>query len=106
MKADDKQDLALRLENQLDDSLQTKTVTAFDWPWNAHVIYKKLSHPPVYDSLNLSRSISFMHALLIANGYYSPVIRDTVIYSTVHKGKIKNHGSIRVRGRTKGLNSF
>ncbi len=32
MKTDDKQDLALRLENQLDDSLQTKTVTAFDWP--------------------------------------------------------------------------
>ena len=99
MKADDKQDLALRLENQLDDSLQTKTVTAFDWPWKGHMIYKKLSHPPVYDSLNLSRSISFMHALLIANGYYSPEIRDTVIYSTVHKGKTKNNGESREEQR-------
>ncbi len=104
MKPDDRQDLASRLENQLDDSLQTKTVTDFftgahvsvwwpsfppayisNWP---HVIIKKLNTPPVYDSLNLSRSISFMHALLVANGYYFPVIRDTVIYSTVHKGKI------------------
>ena len=96
MKPDDKQDLTLRLENQLDDSLQTKTITAFDWPWKGHIIYKKLSHPPVYDSLNLSRSISFMHALLVANGYYEPQISDTVIYrSLIREKKLK-------KGRIKG----
>ncbi len=86
MKTDQRQDLQLRLESQLDDSLQSKTVTAFDWPWHHfHVIYKKLSHPPVYDSLNLGRSIAFMNALLNANGYYSPLIQDTVIIDTFHK---------------------
>ncbi len=101
IKADVKQDLTLRLENQLDDSLQAKTVTDFfsgahisfyspvpyisNWP---HIIIKKLGNPPVYDSVNLSRSIAFMNALLYSNGYYAPVIKDTVIYKTVHKGKI------------------
>ena len=33
IKGDEKQDLEARLQNQLDDSLQTKTVTAFfSWP--------------------------------------------------------------------------
>ena len=99
MKADDKQDLTVRLENQLDDSLQTKTVTAFDWPLKGHMIYKKLSHPPVYDSLNLSRSISFMHALLIANGYYEPLISDTVIYEIAHKGKKVKKGKNKGQSR-------
>lgn len=92
MKNDQRQDMILRLENQLDDSLQVKTVTAFvdlqrPVHWPLHLIYKKLSHPPVYDSLNLVRSISYMNALLQANGYYSPEIRDTVIIKTIHKGK-------------------
>ncbi|HVY73662.1 MAG TPA: hypothetical protein VG890_02465, partial [Puia sp.] len=87
MKNDQRQDLTTRLQNQLDDSLQTKTVTAFDWPWHVHVIYKELSKPPVYDTLNLSRSIAYMNALLRANGYYSPEIRDTVRRKTLHAGK-------------------
>jgi outer membrane protein insertion porin family len=88
IKGDVRQELELRLQNQLDDSLQTKTVTAF-FPW-PHIIYKKLANPPVYDSANLDRSIIFMNALLNANGYYAPVIRDSVIYKTFNKGKIKN----------------
>jgi outer membrane protein assembly factor BamA len=96
MKNDQRQDMILRLENQLDDSLQTKTVTAFDWPWHYFpIIYKKLSHPPVYDSLNLGRSVSYMNALLQANGYYSPEIRDTVLYKTVHKGKVYSRKKYR-----------
>jgi outer membrane protein insertion porin family len=89
IKRDVKQDLTSRLENQLDDSLQTKTTTAFGWPWSGHTIYKKLDHPPVYDTANLDRSILFMNALLNANGYYAPVIRDTVTYKVVNKDKIK-----------------
>jgi outer membrane protein assembly factor BamA len=103
MKNDQRQDLAGRLQNQLDDSLQTKTITAFDWPWHGHMIYKKLSHPPVYDSLNLGRSVTFMTALLNANGYYSPGIRDTVRIKTVHKGKIYKgpFRSKKIRGASK-----
>ena len=54
IKNDQKQDLTVRLENQLDDSLQTRTTTAFDWPWSPPVIYKKLLNPPVFDSANLA----------------------------------------------------
>ncbi len=91
IKGDEKQELQLRLQNQIDDSLQTKTVTAFDWPWKrVYIIYKKLPNPPVFDSANVGRSKVFMHSLLSSNGYNSPEITDTVIYKTTNKGKIKN----------------
>jgi len=87
IKGDQKQDLQQKLENQLDDSLQTKTITVLNWP--PHIIYKKLSNPPIYDSANLNRSIVYMNALLNSTGYYAPVIQDKVIIDTVHKGKVK-----------------
>jgi len=94
IKGDEKQDLEARLQNQLDDSLQTKTTTAFDWPWSPPVIYKKLLNPPVFESINLDRSIGFMNALLNANGYYAPSIKDTVIRKIINKGKTKKGVSI------------
>ncbi len=90
IKGDEKQDLLQRLENQMDDSLQTKTVTGFNWP--PPLIANKLNNPPVFDTANVGRSVVFMKALLNANGFYAPVIQDTVIYVTVNKGKIKKHG--------------
>jgi outer membrane protein insertion porin family len=86
IKGDAKQDLEQRLQNQMDDSLQTKTVTAFNWPWKRpYIIYKKLANPPVFDTANIGRSVVFMNALLISNGYSSPQIRDTVIYKSRYK---------------------
>ena len=83
IKGDEKQDLEARLQNQLDDSLQTKTVTAFfSWP---HMIYKKLANPPVFDTANLGRSVYFMNSLLNSNGYYSPQIKDTVFIKSMDK---------------------
>ncbi len=83
IKGDEKQDLEARLQNQLDDSLQTKTVTAFfSWP---HLIYKKLANPPVFDTANLGRSVYFMNSLLNSNGYYSPQIKDTVVIKSMDK---------------------
>jgi outer membrane protein insertion porin family len=99
MKSVQKQDLTQNLENQIDDSLQAKTITAFNWPWKGHVIYKKLENPPVYDSMSLSRSLTFMNALMYANGYYAPVIKDTVIYKTVHPGKIIKSGKLKGQSR-------
>jgi hypothetical protein len=83
IKGDEKQDLEARLQNQLDDSLQTKTVTAFFSGW--HFVYKKLANPPVFDTANVSRSIYFMNSLLNSNGYYSPQIKDTVVIKPMDK---------------------
>ncbi len=85
IKGDEKQDLEARLQNQLDDSLQTKTVTAFSFFSGGHLIYKKLANPPVFDTTNLTRSIYFMNSLLNSNGYYSPQITDTVFIKTKDK---------------------
>jgi hypothetical protein len=89
IKGDEKQDLEQRLENQLDDSLQTKTITSFYWP---NIVAKKLTNPPVFDTANVGRSIFYMNALLNSNGFYAPIVKDTVIYKTVHKGKIIKSG--------------
>ena len=97
MKGSVRQDLTSRLQNQLDDSLKTNTVTAFRWA--PPFIYKKLPNPPVFDSSNISRSIVFMNTLLNANGYVSPEIRDTVIYDTVNKGKV--YGGGKNKGQSK-----
>jgi outer membrane protein insertion porin family len=93
IKGDQKQDLTQKLENQLDDSLQARTVTSFYKPM--YFIAKKLSYSPVYDSTYPGHSIVYMNALLNSNGYYAPVITDTVIVKTVHKGKIKKSGKYK-----------
>jgi outer membrane protein insertion porin family len=93
IKGDQKQDLTQKLENQLDDSLQARTVTSFYKPM--YFIVKKLSYSPVYDSTYPGHSIVYMNALLNSNGYYAPVITDTVIVKTLHKGKIKKSGKYK-----------
>lgn len=77
----EKKDLALRLSNQLDDSLRTQESSIAG-------IYTKVVNPPAYDSSNMRRSISYMVVLLNALGYYTTTIKDTVRIDTVHK---KNH---------------
>ena len=95
IKGDEKQDLAQRLENQMDDSLQTKTVTGFNWP--PPLIANKLNNPPVFDTANVGRSVVFMKSLLNANGFYAPEITDTVIYTIKHKGEPKEEDRVTVR---------
>jgi outer membrane protein insertion porin family len=103
LRGDQKQELEDRLANQLDDSLQTKTTTAFNWPWKGNMIYKKLANPPVFDTAALGRSIAYMNALLNANGYTSPVILDTATYKVVHKGKIKHGVNMEEKRTTIGF---
>ena len=93
IKGDEKQDLTQKLLNQLDDSLQAKTVTSFYKPM--YFIANKLSYSPVYDSASVGRSIVYMRSLLNANGYYTPVIQDTIIFKTINKGKIKKAGKYK-----------
>jgi outer membrane protein insertion porin family len=94
IKGDEKQDLTQRLQNQMDDSLQTKTVTGFNWPY---IIANKLNYPPVFDSVNIGRSIVFMKSLLNANGYYAPVIKDSVKYTFKHKGGPKEEERVSIQ---------
>jgi outer membrane protein insertion porin family len=99
IKGDEKQDLTQRLQNQLDDSLQTKTVTGFNWP--PPLIANKLNYPPVFDTANVGRSIVFMKALLNANGFYAPEIRDTVKYITKHKGESSEEQRVTIQFNVK-----
>jgi len=94
IKGDEKQELELRLQNQLDDSLQTKTVTAFSL---SRFIYKKLANPPVFDTANLGRSIVFMNGLLNSTGYYAPKIKDTVIYKSRYKDDSLREQRVTIR---------
>ncbi|HMH23954.1 MAG TPA: BamA/TamA family outer membrane protein [Puia sp.] len=83
-KSGERQDLEARLANQLDDSLRTQIVSLAG-------IRKTLINPPVFDSMNLRRSLAFMVALLNASGYYSIAIKDSVHIDTVRG---KNHFSV------------
>ena len=68
--ADEKKELQEELENQLHDSIvpRKKRVLFF---------FSKLSDPPVFDTLNISKSKVYMSAQLNALGYY----RDTINHS-------------------------
>jgi outer membrane protein insertion porin family len=73
----EKQDLANRLSNQLDDSLRTQIVSIGG-------IYKMVMYPPVFDTANVRRSIGYMVALLNATGYNAYTIKDSIRRDTVH----------------------
>ncbi len=82
VKGTSKQQLKSGLENQLADSLKVRTIVALGFP---ALIYNKLDRPPVFDSLNISRSITSMHALLNSQGYFGPTITDTFAIDTVRE---------------------
>lgn len=69
------------LANQLDDSLKVRTVLAIGF--TPPFLYNRLSKPPVFDSINVDRSKTFMSALLNANGYLNPIITDTFKIDTI-----------------------
>jgi outer membrane protein insertion porin family len=85
----DKQDLAARLSNQLDDSLRVQVISIAG-------VYRRVMSPPVFDTTNLRRSIGFMVALLNAEGYYTPVIKDTIRRDTVRNHRHPDRDQYRV----------
>jgi outer membrane protein insertion porin family len=85
----DKQDLAARLSNQLDDSLRVQVISIAG-------VYRRVMSPPVFDTTNLRRSIGFMVALLNAEGYYTPVIKDTIRMDTVRNHRHPDRDQYRV----------
>lgn len=70
-----KQEMISGLQNQLDDSLKIRVVSYAG-------LVKVVKRPPVFDTVNVSRSRSFMKALLTSQGYFYPVIRDTFVIDT------------------------
>jgi len=90
LKPSEKQDLAARLANQLDDSLRVHEVS------DAGVRHRVMN-PPVFDSANLRRSIGFMVALLNASGYFNPAIKDTIRRDTILFSRHPERNQYRVR---------
>ncbi|HUR12096.1 MAG TPA: BamA/TamA family outer membrane protein [Flavitalea sp.] len=80
-KGSEKVQLRDRLISYLDDSLQVRTVLGVRLipPF----FYYRLLKPPVFDSLAIDRSKTFMNGLLNAEGYFNPVIRDTFTIDTI-----------------------
>jgi outer membrane protein insertion porin family len=83
---DQREDLVIKLNNQLDDSLRVRTVTGLTIA--PPFFRQKLSHPPVFDSANLVRSVGFMIDLMNSIGYYAPVIKDTFEIDTLKKNNV------------------
>jgi outer membrane protein assembly factor BamA len=81
---DEKKQLISQLTQQLHDSIRVRSVQKLiGWDNGPRLLYSVINKPPVYDSLNADKSVTFMRALLNAQGYY----RDTITYDTSIKYK-------------------
>jgi outer membrane protein assembly factor BamA len=79
LRTTERKKLVSQLENQLHDSIRVRQVQKLiGWEKGPRLFYSVLNKPPVYDSLNADKSLTFMKALLNAEGYY----RDTSHYIT------------------------
>ncbi len=73
---DEKIRLTTELDNYWDDSLKVRRIQQFG------VIYK-IKNPPVFDSMNIGRSINSMNAYLNSQGYYYAGFSDSLRIDTV-----------------------
>ncbi|HVZ25123.1 MAG TPA: hypothetical protein VG842_03670, partial [Sediminibacterium sp.] len=73
---DEKTRLSTDLSNYWDDSLKIQKIQQFG------ILYK-IKNPPVFDSANIARSITFMNAYLNSQGYYYAGFADSVRFDTV-----------------------
>lgn len=76
---DERKELTDQLEEQLHDSIMVRRLDKLiGWEKGPRFFYSVLRNPPLYDSLNADKSITYMEALLHSLGYY----RDTITYRT------------------------
>ncbi|MBV9987273.1 MAG: BamA/TamA family outer membrane protein [Chitinophagaceae bacterium] len=75
MSKDEKKRLTEELDNYWDDSLKVRKLQKFG-------VFYSLPNPPVFDTANLSRSISFMNAYLNSQGYYYATFKDSIRIDT------------------------
>ncbi|WP_159445108.1 BamA/TamA family outer membrane protein [Filimonas lacunae] len=67
---DEKKRLLTALENYWDDSLLARREQIF-------LFFYTLKNPPLFDSVNISRTTTFMNGYLNSQGYYYPKYQDT-----------------------------
>lgn len=73
---DESKQLTSELQQQLDDSMQVRSVSKLvGWQKGPRLFYTEIVNPPVYDSANAAQSVQFMRALLNAKGYFRDSIR-------------------------------
>ncbi len=73
---DEKNRLTSELGKYWDDSLQVPKVQQFGF-------FYKIKNPPIFDSANIARTITFMNAYLNSQGYYYASFDDSVRYVPV-----------------------
>ncbi|HVZ55194.1 MAG TPA: BamA/TamA family outer membrane protein [Chitinophagaceae bacterium] len=78
---DEKTDLAQRLKNQLDDSMQVRSVSK--------VLWNEIRKPPVFDSASAQKSVTYMSVLLNKLGYFRDSIRYRVAIDSTRKGQFR-----------------
>src|SRR5688572_25913966 len=72
----EKKDLTPQLLQQVHDSVKPRWTNKF-------LIIRQLKNPPVYDSINASKSLTFMRGLLNSLGYYRDSLNFTSSIDTV-----------------------
>src|SRR5688572_30171015 len=80
-KGSEKVALKTRLENYVDDSLKVRKVLGIGWV--PPFFHYRLVAPPVFDTIAIDRSKTFLFGLLNAEGYFNPTITDTFRIDTV-----------------------
>lgn len=79
------------LYTQLDDSLQVRKVLTLG-------LRNRILSPPVFDTIYIDRSKTFMTGLLASQGYFNPHITDTFWIDTVRK---RNPRKTQIRAYTR-----
>ena len=80
-KGSEKVALKTRLENYVDDSLKVRKVLGVGW--KPPFLHYRLVSPPIFDTLAIDRTKTFLFGLLNAEGYFNPTITDTFRIDTV-----------------------
>ncbi len=76
LSKDEKIRLTTELNNYWDDSLQVNKLQQI-------FIFNKIKNPPVFDSINIGRSVILMNAYLNSQGYYYANFKDSVRIDSV-----------------------
>lgn len=79
---DEKRNLITKLEQQIDDSLKVRIKSYVG-------IYREIVAPPAFDTISMSRSITYMDALLKSMGYFRSSITDSFYLDTVNSNQIR-----------------
>ncbi|MDB5232349.1 MAG: surface antigen [Chitinophagaceae bacterium] len=70
LSKDEKKRLSTELENYWDDSLRSRR--------QQRLFFYRIANPPVLDTANIPRTVSFMNGFLRSQGYYYALFRDSI----------------------------